>query len=73
MYVRQFSQAQQLEPNVESCARQYALVQRAIELGFAREQLVVIDEDLRSSGSGLSDRSGFARLTAEVALRHASQ
>lgn len=73
MYVRQFSQAQQLEPNVESCARQYALVQRAIELGFAREQLVVIDEDLGSSGSGLSDRSGFARLTAEVALRHASQ
>jgi DNA invertase Pin-like site-specific DNA recombinase len=70
VYVRQSSQAQ-LERNVESTARQYALVERAIELGFAREQVVVIDEDLGISGSGLSDRSGFARLAAEVALGHA--
>jgi DNA invertase Pin-like site-specific DNA recombinase len=70
VYVRQSSQAQ-LERNVESTSRQYALVQRAIELGFAREQVVVIDEDLGISGSGLSDRSGFARLAAEVALGHA--
>ena len=70
VYVRQSSQAQ-LERNVESTDRQYALVQRAIELGFAREQVVVIDEDLGISGSGLSDRSGFARLAAEVALGHA--
>ena len=70
VYVRQSSQAQ-LERNVESTARQYALVQRAIELGFTREQVVVIDEDLGISGSGLSDRSGFARLAAEVALGHA--
>jgi hypothetical protein len=46
-------------------------VQRAIELGFAREQVVVIDADLGISGSGMSDRSGFARLAAEVALGHA--
>jgi len=70
VYVRQSSQAQ-LERNVESTARQYALVERAVELGFARAQVVVIDEDLGISGSGLSDRSGFARLTAEVALGHA--
>ena len=70
VYLRQSSQAQ-LERNVESNARQYALVSRAVELGFAREQVVVIDEDLGISGSGLSDRSGFARLTAEVALGHA--
>ncbi len=70
VYVRQSSQAQ-LERNVESTERQYALVQRAIELGFAREQVLVIDEDLGISGSGLSDRSGFARLAAEVALGHA--
>jgi len=38
-----------------------ALVERAVELGFCREQVVVIDEDLGISGSGLSDRSGFAR------------
>jgi len=70
VYVRQSSQAQ-LERNVESTARQYALVARAVELGFAREQVVVIDEDLGISGSGLTERSGFARLTAEVALGHA--
>ncbi len=69
-YLRQSSQAQ-LERNVESTARQYALVERAIELGFAREQIVVIDEDLGISGSGMSERSGFARLAAEVALGHA--
>ncbi len=70
VYLRQSSQAQ-LERNVESTARQYALVERATELGFAREQVVVVDEDLGISGSGLSERSGFARLTAEVALGHA--
>jgi len=70
VYLRQSSQAQ-VERNVESTDRQYALVGRAVELGFAREQVVVIDEDLGISGSGLSDRSGFARLAAEVALGHA--
>jgi DNA invertase Pin-like site-specific DNA recombinase len=70
VYVRQSTQAQ-LERNVESTERQYALVERAVALGFAREQVVVIDEDLGVSGSGLSERSGFARLTAEVALGHA--
>ena len=70
VYLRQSSQAQ-LERNVESTDRQYQLVARAIELGYAREQVVVIDEDLGISGSGLAERSGFARLTAEVALGHA--
>jgi DNA invertase Pin-like site-specific DNA recombinase len=70
VYVRQSSQSQ-VERNTESTARQYALVERAIELGFQREQVQVIDEDLGISGSGLSDRSGFARLAAEVALGHA--
>jgi DNA invertase Pin-like site-specific DNA recombinase len=70
IYLRQSSQAQ-LERNVESTHRQYALVERAIELGFTREQAVVIDEDLGISGSGMSERTGFARLAAEVALGHA--
>ncbi|HEX5922946.1 MAG TPA: recombinase family protein [Baekduia sp.] len=70
VYLRQSTQSQ-LERNSESTARQYALVERAVELGFAREQIVVIDEDLGVSGSGMIDRSGFARLAAEVALGHA--
>jgi DNA invertase Pin-like site-specific DNA recombinase len=70
VYVRQSTQAQ-TERNTESTERQYALVARATELGFAREQVEVIDEDLGVSGSGETERSGFARLAAEVALGHA--
>ena len=60
-----------MKRNVESTARQYALVERAIELGFTREQIVVIDDDLGITGDGTVDREGFARLVSEVALGHA--
>lgn len=69
VYIRQ-STPQQVENNRESTARQYALVDRACELGWPREQVTVIDEDLGLSGSGSMKRSGFARMTAEVALGH---
>ncbi len=49
--------------------RQYALVDRAVELGWPREQVTVVDEDLGLSGSGTDKRSGFARLIAAVAMR----
>src|SRR6267378_2844121 len=70
VYIRQSSPAQ-VEYNRESTARQYALVEKATELGWAKEQVMVIDEDLGVSGSGFAERSGFARMTAEVALGHA--
>src|SRR5438067_967659 len=70
VYVRQ-STAQQVEHNRESTDRQYALVGRAVDLGWRREQVTVIDEDLGLSGSGIDQRSGFTRLTSEVALGHA--
>jgi DNA invertase Pin-like site-specific DNA recombinase/predicted DNA-binding transcriptional regulator AlpA len=69
IYLRQSSQAQ-VEFNRESTARQYALVDRAADLGWPREQIAVIDEDLGVSGAGFVARGGFARLTAEVALGH---
>jgi DNA invertase Pin-like site-specific DNA recombinase len=69
IYVRQSTQSQ-LQRNRESTDRQYALVQRAIALGWASESVLIIDEDLGMSGSGTAERSGFARLTAEVALGH---
>src|SRR5215471_14495823 len=69
VYIRQ-SSSQQVENNRESTARQYALVERACELGWAKEQVIVIDEDLGLSGSGTAKRTGFARMTAEVALGH---
>ena len=69
VYLRQ-STAAQVEHNRESTQRQYALAARATALGWPARQVVVIDEDLGLSGSGVIERSGFARLTAEVALRH---
>jgi len=68
VYVRQSSPAQ-VEHNRESTDRQYALVDRAVELGWTREQVTVVDEDLGLSGSSTHKRSGFARLIAAVAMR----
>ena len=68
VYLRQSSPAQ-VEHNRESTQRQYALVSKATALGWPSQQIVVIDEDLGVSGSGIVERNGFARLTAEVALR----
>src|SRR6266571_3920241 len=69
VYLRQ-STAAQVEHNRESTRRQYALAARATALGWPAQQIVVIDEDLGLSGSGIVERNGFARLTADVALRH---
>ena len=67
VYVRQSSTAQ-VERNRESTERQYRLVDRAMALGWRRDQVQVVDQDLGITGSGLAARSGFAHLTAEVAL-----
>ena len=67
VYLRQ-SSAAQVEHNRESTERQYALATKARELGWPEDRIVVIDEDLGLSGSGAVTRSGFVRLTAEVAL-----
>src|SRR5499427_5074399 len=69
VYIRQSSPGQ-VEHNRESTARQYALSGRAGQLGWTKEQVVIIDEDLGLSGSGADQRSGFARLTSEVAMAH---
>jgi DNA invertase Pin-like site-specific DNA recombinase len=67
VYVRQ-SSTTQVENNRESTARQYQLADRAVSLGWRREQVKVIDEDLGITGSGVRERAGFARMIAEVAL-----
>jgi DNA invertase Pin-like site-specific DNA recombinase/uncharacterized protein YndB with AHSA1/START domain len=69
VYLRQ-SSAAQVEHNRESTDRQYALATKARDLGWPDDRIIVIDEDLGLSGSGSVARSGFARLTAEVALAH---
>jgi DNA invertase Pin-like site-specific DNA recombinase len=69
VYIRQ-STPGQVEHNRESAARQYALADKACQLGWPKEQVILIDEDLGLSGSTTDKRSGFARLTSEVALAH---
>src|ERR1700716_257057 len=69
LYVRQSTLHQVLE-NTESTARQYALRERAIALGWPTERVVVIDQDLGQSGASAVDRAGFQRLVAEVGLGH---
>ena len=50
VYVRQ-STAQQVAENKESTDRQYGLVNRAIELGWPPDRILVIDDDQGKSGS----------------------
>ena len=69
VYVRQ-SHPQQVVENVESTARQYALVERAIAWGWSPERVIVIDEDQGQSGQSIATRLGFQRLLAEVSLDH---
>jgi len=65
VYVRQSTQHQVLEHR-ESTARQYALADRAVALGWPAAAVEVIDEDQGQSGSSAEGRSGFQRLLAEV-------
>jgi|APFre7841882590_1041340.scaffolds.fasta_scaffold04702_3 DNA invertase Pin-like site-specific DNA recombinase len=68
VYVRQSSLAQ-LQDHQESTRRQYELQQRAWQLGWSRERIVVLDADLGHSASDpQAPRTGFAQLLAEVAL-----
>lgn len=62
VYIRQ-SSADQLLHNPESRLRQYALAQRARQLGWT--EVVTIDDDLGRSGSGIA-RPGFERLLAAI-------
>jgi DNA invertase Pin-like site-specific DNA recombinase len=67
VYIRQ-STVQQVERHQESTRLQYALVDRAIQFGWSRETIVVIDDDLGRSGTTIEGRLGFQRLVAEVGL-----
>ena len=67
VYVRQSSRQQVLEHS-ESTRLQYALVERAAALGWARSQIVVIDDDLGVSAATADARAGFARLVTEVTM-----
>jgi DNA invertase Pin-like site-specific DNA recombinase len=69
VYVRQ-STVRQVEQNRESTRLQYGLADRACRLGWRREQILVIDDDLGRSAASALNRPGFQRLVAEVGLGH---
>src|ERR1700694_5272258 len=69
VYVRQ-STPQQVLDHKESTARQYALVDLALELGWSPDRIEVIDEDQGHTGSTAVGRSGFQRMLAEVGMDH---
>ncbi|MEA2261860.1 MAG: hypothetical protein QOJ51_4685 [Acidobacteriaceae bacterium] len=70
LYVRQ-STLRQVVEHTESTKRQYALKQRAVQLGWRAEQISVIDSDLGESGASMVDRDGFQKLVAEVSMGRA--
>src|SRR6266576_1500377 len=67
LYVRQSSLKQVLR-NTESAIRQYDLRGKAIALGWAADQITVIDIDQGHSGASAADREGFQHLVAEVSM-----
>lgn len=70
LYARTSSMRQLLE-NTESSKRQYALRQRAITLGWAPDQIIMIDDDPGQSDALSDGREGFQRLVAEVGMGNA--
>ena len=66
IYVRQ-STASQVERNRESTDRQYKLLNRARELGWPKDQIKVVDNDLAKSADGIAERNGFDVMFTDVA------
>ena len=67
IYIRQ-SSPQQVLSNQESLRLQYALAQRAVDLGWRPEDVQVIDTDLGLSATSVQHREGFKELLAQVTL-----
>jgi DNA invertase Pin-like site-specific DNA recombinase len=67
VYIRQ-SSAGQVRQHQESTQLQYRLVGRAASLGWPRDRIEVIDDDLGKSGASSDARYGFQRLIAEIGL-----
>ena len=71
VYVRQ-STISQVHEHKESTRRQYELQNRARQLGWSDERIVVIDDDLGQSASDSNQvRSGFQKLLTEVVVGRA--
>jgi DNA invertase Pin-like site-specific DNA recombinase len=67
VYVRQ-SRPQQVAEHKESTARQYALADVAVALGWPRDRVTIIDADQGRSGQTVEGRHGFQSILAQLSL-----
>jgi len=67
VYIRQ-SSLSQVTRHTMSTDLQYHLVERIVALGWPRERVHIIDEDLGKSGASADQRLGFQRLLADIGL-----
>ena len=67
IYIRQSTLHQTLT-NQESLKLQYALKQRALELGWQENNIQIIDADLGLTGAEATQREGFKSLLTQVTL-----
>lgn len=68
VYVRQ-SGARQVREHTASTEVQYALVERAVALGWSRDRIVVYAGDQAHTATIPDDREDFGRLAADVGMR----
>ena len=67
IYLRQSTMFQVLH-NMESTNRQYALEEKALQMGWDHSRIRVLDADLGQSGSNTAGREDFKLLVAEVSM-----
>jgi len=69
IYIRQSTPNQMLS-NQESLQLQYALEQRALDLGWRPDDVDIIDADLGLTGAFAEHREGFKEIISRVTLGH---
>src|SRR5229473_1498355 len=67
VYIRQ-SSLHQVQFNTASTARQYNLVERAKELGWPDEKIIVVDQDQGQSAASLEGRDGFKIMMRDILM-----
>src|SRR3989442_9762074 len=69
IYLRQ-STPGQVRHHQESTERQYALREKALELGWSESLIHTLDRDLGKTGTEMTGREDFKTLVAEVSMGH---
>jgi DNA invertase Pin-like site-specific DNA recombinase len=69
VYIRQ-SSPQQVAEHKESTARQYALAEVAVALGWPRDRVEVVDADQGRTAATVEGRRGIQYILAELSLDH---